>query len=330
MKIILVVFALFLSLTTVACCGIIGATIGYEPIEGYAYVVEVEVFTCLSAPSDLPEILVDFGGGQEIVPRISILDDVTRDLRRSIYSATHTFPGPGSFIIHAEVGGRVGGIVNIPNSISQTICMEAFLRIDPITGPNHSIHFNVPPTEVVQNWNTFSYQPEPTDLDADSLSFELIAPSGLYCMPITGYQVPSGLNYLWLDPTTGNVLWDYPPFNGEYSLVIRGSEYRNGQLIGQVTRDMTICVSGFIASLGEVELEVPFAVHPSLANDQIRIEAQGLWSVTIVDATGRVSLQRNKISSNVPLSISALSNGPYMLQAVDSEGNYRTARFVKR
>ncbi|MBK9626209.1 MAG: T9SS type A sorting domain-containing protein [Flavobacteriales bacterium] len=329
MKTILFAIASLISITSSACCDVIAATITYEPLGESTYRISVEVFTCLSAPSDHPEIWIDFGADAVSAPRVEIFDDPASDLRRSIYQLDHTFLEPGVHVINATIGNRAGGIVNIPNSISQTLCVEALVHIDPELGPNHSIRFNTPPTQVIQNWNTFSYQPDPTDMDGDSLVFEMVAARGLYCQPILGYSTLTGVNVVSVDPTNGTFIWDYPPFNGEFNLTIQGSEYRNGQLIGQMTRDMAICVVGFIAGVGEGETMDPFTIHPTLATDQVWIDAQGIWSIAVLDAAGRMVLQPNNTRSTTPIVLSSLVAGAYTLLAMDGDGRFRTARFVK-
>jgi len=107
-----------------------------------------------------------------------------------------------------------------------------------------------------------------------------------------------------------------------YNINIRGSEYRNGQLIGQVTRDMTIVVAPIPLGFGEVFDEGPFALFPTVTNDLVTVldRTHGTLSLHVIAANGalvrvfRVDAQQSSIS------LGDLAPGLYTVQARSIDG----------
>jgi len=316
----------------------LGGEIRYAPENGNSYIIEVVLYSRSDSPSDRPEIPIYFGDGTaDTIPRISIQDfevgGLCGGVRLSTYRTIHTFPGQGTYRIRFEDTNRSGGIVNIPNSIAQSACVEALLVIDPQLGTNTSMIFDTLQFETRRNWNTLIHEPAPGDLDGDSLSFELVAPLGSYGVPIEGYQYPIGVNYAWLDPATGTFAWDYPEYWGEWTLAIRGSEWRNGQLIGQVTRDMSICVFGFFAGINVSIVEKDFSMVPTISDDLVVIQNHTATSVQMdLLATSGAILKSLRVGSGVThMSISHLAPGIYTAQFRDRNGvELRSIRIMRQ
>jgi len=327
------VLATALSYIGSACCGHIQADIRYASVVGNTYRVEVIVYTCLSAPNEHPEIQVSIDQGVAIVvPRTSITDDPAQDIRRSEYSFEHDFAENGMHTVNATVGMRGGGVLNIPNSISEPLCVQADLLVGPMAIANSSIRFSTPPTEVVQNWNTFIHTPAPFDADGDSVAFEWISPSGAFCTPINGYAFPNGINIAYLDPVYGTFTWDYPPYNGETNLTIRGSEYRDGQLIGRVTRDMIICVFGFVAGLDVGGTIQQLHLSPSITNDIVRVDNPTALPLpmSIRDARGRLLVTLTLRAGRSSIDLSPLPSGAYFISATTVAGLRFSGRVMKQ
>lgn len=73
----------------------------------------------------------------------------------------------------------------------------------------------------------------------------------------------------------------------------------------------------------------PFAVRPTLAMEELIVDAPGSWTVEILDASGRLcsTVRTDKIGTIIPLS--GLGAGSYSIRAIDGAGTLRNARFVK-
>ena len=220
--------------------------------QGLVYEATIITYTKLSAPADRPELTLCWGDNIcTVVGRTQITDTPGDDLRRNEYVATHQYAGPGSFILQFDDQNRNGGVVNVPNSISQSFCVQTKLIIDPLGGNNCSVRFLNPPIQDAcyqQPWihNSVAYDP-----DGDSLSYEPVICLGLNCSPIVGYQFPnqvvngSGATYS-INSTDGTIFWLNPELLGEYNIAFRVHEWRfvNGQWreMGWVTRDMQVTV----------------------------------------------------------------------------------------
>jgi len=317
----------------------LGGEIRYAPdlTNNNTYIIVITHYSNLNSPSDRPELLIDFGDGIfETIPRTGIQDILVAGtcgpVRISTYQTAHTYAGPGNYMIRFEDTNRNGGIVNVPNSLSQSACVSALLVIDPELGVNHSIVFDTLQFMTRRNWNTLVHEPAPFDADGDSLVFDLVSPLGSDCLPIGGYQTPPATNFAWLDPATGTFLWDYPPFLGEFNVTIRGSEYRSGQLIGQVTRDMTICISDLVAGVEDESLVQSLLVQPSITDGPFWVGNNTGISIPLVlmNAVGSVVRFMTLPPGGAQLDVSDLASGTYMVRTNSLSGPARIGRLMKR
>lgn len=323
MKTLFFLFALTTAQIANACCGRTSADIRYELVTANTFHFTVIVYTCLSSPFDLPEIEVSIDQSVGLtIPRTSVTDDPSADQRRSEYSFEQVFIGNGMHSVDATVGLRGAGMVNIPNSISESVCIRAEVLVDPAITSNSSIAFVTPPTQIDQVWNAFVHTPSPSDADGDSLAFELGIPRGWQCIPIVGYQPPVAVNFIWLDPGNGTFIWDYPNSLGEFNLTIIGSEYRNDQLIGKVTRDMTICIAPFAVGMGGDNAEAPLVAHLSLTDDHVTLlnRTNGALTLDVIAMHGALVGTYLVGPEQSSISIGHLAPGLYIFQARAQNG----------
>lgn len=315
----------------------LGAEIRYVPLAGMAntYTISVDLYRSLNG-GDRPEIILDLGDGTiDTVPRTTLQDfDPANDcgpIRLSTYQVVHTYADVGSYTIRFEAGNRGSGVLNIPNSIGQSACIEALLVIDPVLGPNTSISFDTLQFLTRQNWNTLIHAPGARDPDGDSLAFELLPPQGTGCVTIPGYLFPEGSSYTWLHPENGVYEWDHPPFSGEWSIAIRGSEYRNGQLIGHVTRDMSICVVNFITGFNSIDQGKDLQLFPTLTHDLFTVEnpKATTYELVILGANGCIVSTFRVPTGTSTYSVEHLTAGVYTLRASGADGSNRTFRIAK-
>ncbi|MCP4522207.1 MAG: T9SS type B sorting domain-containing protein [Cytophagales bacterium] len=152
---------------------------------------------------------------------------------------------------------RNGGIVNINNGKSENsrFYVETVFFVNNFSPINNTPVLSVPPIDDAALNYPFFHNTGAFDPDGDSLSFELIASQSYVSLPSTGGQPTDLLNYQFLDdiefgadviaeidPVTGTLVWDSPSIEGEYNIAIRINEWRNGERIGFVIRDMQITV----------------------------------------------------------------------------------------
>ncbi len=217
-----------------------GGEITYRHVSGNTYEITVVTYTKLTNAADRPELLVKWGDNtQDSVPRTN-QTPLGNDIGRNIYIAQHTYPGPASYTISVEDPNRNGGVINIPNSISIPFYIQTVLVINPFLGVNNSPTLLYPPIDRGCTNRLFMHNPGAFDRDGDSLSYSLTTCRGDQGLPIPGYTFPNASFFFSLDPVTGDLTWDKPVQQGEYNIAILIREWRNGILIGEITRDMQV------------------------------------------------------------------------------------------
>lgn len=230
----------------------------YKHIEGLTYVITITTYTFAPSPADRCELEIEWGDGETtILPRTNgppgntlsgqfcehTGELLTTDMRKNIYEGTHTFPAPGTYTISMEDPNRNAGILNIPNSVYVPFYVESQLVINPFLGPNNSPDLLIPPIDQACVEELFVHNPGAFDPDGDSLSFEFVDCKGSDGQPIPGYTLPPASTEFSLDSITGDLFWDAPTMQGEYNVAFRVVEWRDGNMIGSVMRDMQIQVS---------------------------------------------------------------------------------------
>lgn len=256
-------FALHIAITFLflAFCGTLQAThnragdIRYTHVSGFTYRVEVITFTKESAPADRPYLKIKWGDEAPGTPDNELdslqrsIEDPTAgiDVKRNVYIGFHTYSGPGSFTIVVEDPNRNFGVNNIPASIDQIFCISSTIIISPFTGHNNSVQLQRFPIQDACINQIWSHNPGAFDPDGDDLVYSLVPCMGDDCVPLLGWQLPSDwtsetTDSFIIDPQTGTISWDRPLYSGEYNIAIQVDEYRNGQLVGRVIRDMQITV----------------------------------------------------------------------------------------
>jgi len=211
--------------------------------------------------------------------------------------------------------------------------VSALLVINPAAGANNSVQFDMPPVVSDWNWSTLVHQPQASDADGDSLAFQLVLPQGLNGDPIVGYEPPelytSPGGFAWCDPANGNFLWDHPTLIGTYTIAIRCDEWRNGVQVGQVTRDMTLCVANLPTAVpdGSTPTELVTVLNSSngwvVENNTARVVYGEL-----IDARGALVRAINLAPGRTIIASEEFFHGVTMLVASDGEGRQRAFKLI--
>lgn len=223
--------------------------ISFEHVQGFTYEVKVTTYTDPTSPPDREELTVLWGDGTIAeVPRVRIDNNIGEDsqypIDRNIYIAEHTFPGPGTFTIRMRDPNRVANIVNMRNSVNTEFYVESELRIFPSgRGNNSSPELLQPPIDYAQTGEVFVHYPNAYDINGDSIAYSFAPPRRAENEQVSGYYLPYAENNFSIDPVSGRVEWDYPDSTGIYNIAIRVEEFRQGEKMGQVIRDMQIIVT---------------------------------------------------------------------------------------
>jgi hypothetical protein len=269
-----ILFVLFAGIACgVQAMHIIGGEIRYTHLEGHTYAIEFIQFANSSAPVSDPQAILFYGDGTLDTLSVSSSMDLQDCMpeRRLVFASTHTYPGPGSYTLTVADQNRNGGIINVPNSLAQSFCVEALLVIDPVLGPASSPRFDAWSLCTESVWSTLVHDPLVYDPDGDSLSFALTVPLGLGCTPIGGYSMPitSPNGWVWLDPESGVFHWHMPHFMGQFTIAITAYKWRNGTLLGQVTRDMNITIHTLFTGVEALHDRSTLVLRPTLGDGHV-------------------------------------------------------------
>lgn len=218
--------------------------------------IEIKIVTYTKASSvaaDRDSLEVFWGDGtSEFVKRNNdLVIFAPNDVKVNFYIAEHTYPGASTYTVSFADPNRVGGILNVnyPNSIDVPFFLSTTFTLLNLQfqGLNNSAILSQPPLDYGCVNKIFVHNPGAYDLDGDSLSFELATPLMANNMPVPGYRFPNEIgfsvdNLLTINSVTGELRWDSPKIQGEYNIAIKIKEYRNGQLINVIFRDMQILI----------------------------------------------------------------------------------------
>jgi gliding motility-associated-like protein len=183
-------------------------------------------------------------------------------VEEAIYESTVYLPeGVGGFHMYFTICCRNATIINIVNPLTARETYYAYMP-NPITTPNSSPYFNnMPPVYVCQG-TELDLDFSATDIDGDSLVYNFYTPFDGFNgtgITYTGGAAPNNINIspvTWqagfnatdpLDPAPGflpgltisdvGLINGVPAAAGQYVLGVMVDEYRDGILIGRITRD---------------------------------------------------------------------------------------------
>lgn len=217
--------------------------ITYRQLSEFTYEVTIVTYTRTSPGSaDRPKLYLNWGDNTaDSLDRISETA-LVNETKRNVYIGTHTFPGAGSYTMWFEDPNRNGGVMNIPNSINVPFYIQTTLVINPFVGFNSSpVLLNAPVDEACVN-KLFVHNPGAYDVEGDSISYRLVECRGEDGLVVVGYSYPEASTGFTLNPITGDLAWNAPLELGEFNIAILIEEWRDGVLIGSITRDMQIKV----------------------------------------------------------------------------------------
>jgi len=238
-----------------------------DPQNPYHYFFTIITYTKADAQADRCDLTVYFcnlndsanfyrvnGLSGNCPPPAKMGEIIGNNIRKNVYKGEHTFSGSVlNCRIMVEDPNRNENIVNIPNSVNVPFFLVSTFSISPNIGCNTSPVLLNPPVENACYCKKFIHNPGAYDADGDSLSYKLINPFTSGGQEIPCYTLPIGVA---INPINGDLTWDCPgssspsPSNcsgsvsgaGEYNFAILIEEWRNGQLIGSVERDMQVTV----------------------------------------------------------------------------------------
>ena len=157
-----------------------------------------------------------------------------------------TFPSNGYFMIKWSDCCRNDAIINMSSPSTEGMDFLTYVNVDS-ANPNSSPTYLAPPVIYLPTNNFWQYNPLPFDLDGDSLVWNLSSPLSNNGV-VAGYQslsdtvLYSNISGIFsMDAITGEITWD-PKMVGNFVASFAIEEYRNGVLVGAMSRDMQFVV----------------------------------------------------------------------------------------
>ena len=158
-----------------------------------------------------------------------------------LFMDTLSFPSAGHWEVYWEDCCRNAAIQNLTAPLSEKMVLKTSLEVG--ATPNSTPFFLVPAAIFLPLNTPWQYNPLPFDVDGDSLYWRIDTPltaANRYC---AGYTDPASdpSNPFSIDPVTGTLSWTATNM-GNYVASILVEQYRNGQPVGHIRRDMQFIV----------------------------------------------------------------------------------------
>lgn len=158
-----------------------------------------------------------------------------------LFIDTVSLPAQGMWEVYWEDCCRNGAIQNLSAPLSERMILKTSLMVD--TLPNSTPFFIVPAAIFLPLQTPWQYNPLPFDPDGDSLHWRLDTPLTRVNQYCAGYSDPSSdpSNPFSIDPITGTISWTANNM-GNFVASILVDQFRNGQWVGSIRRDMQFIV----------------------------------------------------------------------------------------
>lgn len=155
---------------------------------------------------------------------------------------TITFTNSGTYTIGWSSCCRNGAIQNIATPLSQSMFLQTDVTVFDSTS-NSTPWFLVPASIFLPANTPWQYNPLPFDPDGDSLFWSLSQPLNALNTACPGYTLPPGTvaNPMTINPITGTITWT-ATMVGNFVTSVLVEEFRDGQKIGEIRRDMQFIV----------------------------------------------------------------------------------------
>lgn len=250
----------------------------YENTSGRTYRITATTFTdpTSNANQFTTQLTVFLGDGTNTVVLRTDRILFSSTVQKNVYQFTHTYPSDGAFLVSFSDPNRVADIRNINNGIRTDdipFYVECLIKISNGVGNNNSPILKVPP--IVDGCEDFFYlhNPGAFDPDGDSLVFSLDVPKQGRNEPVPNYTNPAASDSFTIDQQTGKVYWVKPLIEGFYNIAIRVTEYRNGEVVGYVVRDMQIRIR---VCINNPPVITSVANQCVIAGDSVRLDINAI------------------------------------------------------
>lgn len=318
-----------------------------------------------TAANSLDQLSLCFGdGSMQSVTRLSRVWSSDKTTSINTYVVTHTYAGPGTYTVSSALTNR-SSTRNIGTATEQApmVLYTTFSTANPNQTPTLVYPENGFQAATSQR---LVLPLSTTDDEGDSLVYSLARPvttvgtDACTRQSVSAYQYPNDVarrGTYALANRTGVLTWDAPVEQGNYSLALTVSEYRNGLFISQTAVELTLLVvyrpgtpglippyqpalegTGLVTALHEYrDSNLTLTVFPNPVDDQLQVVVQSSNStratIRLMDASGRLlhelSFKRPAHRHEQVISLDSLMPGTYLIQA-DVNGQKLLEKIVKK
>ena len=214
--------------------------ITFRHISGLTYEFTITTYTYKLSAANRSELRIEWGDNTSSIAPLIQRTELPDNYLHNVYIATHTFPGPNVYEILMQDPNRNVNIQNIPNSVNVVFSIKTTFIINSYIGDNNSPVLLNPPKDRAALGHTFIHNPSAYDPDGDSLSYKMAICTEQNGIPIPDYSFPRSSDTLYVNPITGDLVWDAPIDTGKFNIAMNIEEWRKGIKIGNIVRDMQI------------------------------------------------------------------------------------------
>jgi hypothetical protein len=309
-----------------------GGWIEYKWLSGYTYSITAFLFTddintdnhCKVFLSPCGDIIRENGtlsssSSQCPTSRDGVIINTSPIVKKNIYSCIQVFSGPGIYNIYLIDSLRTPGVKNINNSQNKTFYIQSNLNVLVFLGANSSpILTNLPIKFSSVIGNNVLYNPNLSDPDGDSLSYQLINCVGTTSTSINHYT-PSNAT---LD-AYGTLSFNKDSV-GLYAFSYLIKEWRKNasstNWVGSMTIDFVLDIPAGVG-IKEFDRKEVISLYPNPTSNILNIKTNSKTNseIEITNQLGQTVLEQ-KFSESID--ISQLVPGYYFIRIDNSYSKF--------
>ena len=295
-------------------------------------------------PGNIGADFLQFDWGDGFVRNVPLASTslVIPGLYCQLFIDTHTYATSiqNEFVISIDGISRSNGIKNIQNgnSVEVPFCVSATINISiqSSLNSNHSPVFSSTPVFIGYKNQLYYQKLDLFDADGDSLVVEAAIPLSDWNVYVPDYLMPNQYlpgpnNFYLVDNSLREIIWNSPPTVGVFSVAYTVTEFRNGYLLGSISRDQNIFVlEDTLNSIYFIQKDenIYYATNENAIVTRFE-HMYGEVSYFVASSTGQLLLQNTITQPNFTIDLSTLPPGLYFLQLTN--GSRRAVkRFVKQ
>jgi hypothetical protein len=276
-----VLFSTFVALTLTfkVFPAIIGGEIKYYKVSESMYKFEV---VTLNTNTLQDSIQVNYGDGT--ISTIGKTVSINRpNYIETIYWSYHSYSDYGSYTVSVEVGNWQYGIRNFPPTVIPFSLKTKVNYYNAVFSSTPGYWLNDGLTDTAFIGQPYTFDPVFFNHDNDSIFFRLIDCIGEDTSSILGYMLPPGMT---IDNSSGVITWNTPPDIGVWAIAYTVETWRNGHLIVNFIRQMTITVTNQ-SSICINHLINKVNVFPNPTTGSIYIGVDNVKKVMVYNTLGK-------------------------------------------